>query len=1222
MAATSRGVERYIRVRVDASDALRSVQRIDRNVETATNRLAGMGRALNLLVFSEIAQAGFQITQVLTEWADASQDLTARLNAAAGGVAAGNDVYERLLELSLALGANVDDLGAAFTKLKVSIDPSIASTNEIITGLGEVSRILATTGATTQQTNAVLLQLSQALSSNALQGDEFRSVYENAPVLLQAWREAIGRTDTSLRDLSASAELTTASFFENIDVIGELASEMVGASEPPLTVARAMTNMRTAFLDAFRDLGDGRESPFSQTVDVLNEMAASIVENSESLYILISALDTAIANFLRLFSILNDGLTLLGKFAKGAANALSGGSVATERVELLTRLRQSNEELALLESQVAQAVADNPAFADSAKYRNAQAAIEEYKTAIESMSQQLTVASKADAVHARFITDKYRETEKSTPVTDKATETTGEYTKASKAAARADKDQEKALADLQRRQEQAAALQERGIQNIRAGIEVQRQALVLQQLEGEELIRQEQTFKINNELNARNLEILAAQRAGEIEKARALQAVNAELEKQRDTIIDLEVQFFKAENAATTWIDSLRDAFAGESQSIFRSLFSGGEIEFDKFLQSIVSKLGQTLGASGGQFLGGITGSLGAALLPGIGAGIGAGAGSLISGGISSLFGGGGDGFQQMKAVFSFIDGELSANASRLGQNASAFSDLMRGYGEIFDSVIATYDENTQQLVRALDYTTDRSSASSLEEFGNKLNQVFWQIINAAEASGSDWSALLQRLWYEAQGDIDQFVEEVNGLQVLFGQLSAAADDLQGEGTLTSLEQFAGILKDMSEIELAEATIAISNLAGLVESLKTDSAKLIEATIAVESVFSELGIAIPESAEGFLMLVESLDLTTASGIAAAAALGEIADDIDLYYENLARRAEEAAEEARRAEDEALRSAQEQQRAFERQQRSAEQAMLDLLASYRDAIIDVSERLAESRQSIEEFGMTEEELYNRRREEAEQLAEELETTTDPARIQEIVREIQGLVGDAWGLLTDDQREKLQGEFITYIDRIAEVATRQLAIGLDEAVDTYEDAYGPLSEEMRQIVGEFNEVFHRVWTGLEDAGLDLTESEQALSQALDTLSINVDEAGNSLVDGANQIEGAAQAEAAAVNQLGTYVLWFGHRVEWFGHRVLSFQERVGWFGWRVHQFGEHVSKFGSGAQRIYDAGARFMAAAGKLEQAANKMSNARVTVQVNVSGGGGGYGAGTMHWGEIR
>lgn len=73
-----------------------------------------------------------------------------------------------------------------------------------------VQKAFAVGGATTQEAWGGAIQLSQGIASNRFSGDEFRSVAENAPVLLQGMANSLGVTIGKLREMAHAGELTAA----------------------------------------------------------------------------------------------------------------------------------------------------------------------------------------------------------------------------------------------------------------------------------------------------------------------------------------------------------------------------------------------------------------------------------------------------------------------------------------------------------------------------------------------------------------------------------------------------------------------------------------------------------------------------------------------------------------------------------------------------------------------------------------------------------------------------------------------------------------------------------------------------------------------------------------------------------------------------------------------------------------------------------------------------
>ncbi|ENX3607676.1 tape measure protein, partial [Neisseria gonorrhoeae] len=94
-------------------------------------------------------------------------------------------------------------------------------------------------GVGAQQQAAALLQLSQALGSGVLQGDEFKSISEAAPILLDTIAEYMGKSRDEIEKLGSEGKLTADVIFKAISGASEKFGEQ--AAKMPVTMGQALT---------------------------------------------------------------------------------------------------------------------------------------------------------------------------------------------------------------------------------------------------------------------------------------------------------------------------------------------------------------------------------------------------------------------------------------------------------------------------------------------------------------------------------------------------------------------------------------------------------------------------------------------------------------------------------------------------------------------------------------------------------------------------------------------------------------------------------------------------------------------------------------------------------------------------------------------------------------------------------------------------------------------
>ena len=80
---------------------------------------------------------------------------------------------------------------------------------ELATITENVNKVIAIAGVGSTQASAGILQLSQAFASGRLQGDEFRSISENIPPLLDIFAKELGVTRGQLKELGSQGKITS-----------------------------------------------------------------------------------------------------------------------------------------------------------------------------------------------------------------------------------------------------------------------------------------------------------------------------------------------------------------------------------------------------------------------------------------------------------------------------------------------------------------------------------------------------------------------------------------------------------------------------------------------------------------------------------------------------------------------------------------------------------------------------------------------------------------------------------------------------------------------------------------------------------------------------------------------------------------------------------------------------------------------------------------------------
>lgn len=100
------------------------------------------------------------------------------------------------------------EMANATAKLKMLAGDTFGSNQEAVGFTELLTKSLKISGASTAEQNSAFLQLTQAMTAGKLQGDEFRSIMENAPMVADAIAGYMGVTKGELKELSSDGVIT------------------------------------------------------------------------------------------------------------------------------------------------------------------------------------------------------------------------------------------------------------------------------------------------------------------------------------------------------------------------------------------------------------------------------------------------------------------------------------------------------------------------------------------------------------------------------------------------------------------------------------------------------------------------------------------------------------------------------------------------------------------------------------------------------------------------------------------------------------------------------------------------------------------------------------------------------------------------------------------------------------------------------------------------------
>lgn len=224
-----------------------SLEGIDRKAKSTTNIINPMNAAIGA-IGSAAALVG------ISRITDSYQVLALQLEYATGSTEGAASAQKKLYDISKQTGTSIDENANAFVKLQQAQKLTKLSSDDNFKVIKALNTLMIQTGTSGQQASAAMLQLSQALTSGQLSGDEFKSMAENAPGVLNMMAEAMKIPREELKAMAADGELTSQRLGKALLDIANNAE--TGLKPLPNTVGKAWNQVVLAFENAWDRIND------------------------------------------------------------------------------------------------------------------------------------------------------------------------------------------------------------------------------------------------------------------------------------------------------------------------------------------------------------------------------------------------------------------------------------------------------------------------------------------------------------------------------------------------------------------------------------------------------------------------------------------------------------------------------------------------------------------------------------------------------------------------------------------------------------------------------------------------------------------------------------------------------------------------------------------------------------------------------------------------------
>lgn len=239
----------FERSAADIGAASRQVDNFNNRQEQAergANRVKSVWSKMGGVIKS--ALAAFSVKKIV-ELADGMTTTRARLDLMNDGLQTTAELQDMIMKSANRSRAAYSTTADAVAKMGIMAGDAFSSNEELIAFSELINKQFTIAGTSAAGIDAAMLQLTQAMSSGVLRGEELNSVFEQAPTIIQTIADYLGVPIGKIREMAAEGQITSTivknAMLASADEINAKFAAM------PMTFSQVWTIAKNIALEAF-----------------------------------------------------------------------------------------------------------------------------------------------------------------------------------------------------------------------------------------------------------------------------------------------------------------------------------------------------------------------------------------------------------------------------------------------------------------------------------------------------------------------------------------------------------------------------------------------------------------------------------------------------------------------------------------------------------------------------------------------------------------------------------------------------------------------------------------------------------------------------------------------------------------------------------------------------------------------------------------------------------
>ena len=341
-----------------------SVNNTERSMQSLSKVAAALTGYLSASMVASYSEAWTELNNKLSNSVRASESLV--------------DVTQRVFDISQATRSSLDATATLYARLERGTREYNTSAADLAKLTSIINEGFIVSGATAQEAENAIIQLSQGIASGVLRGEEFNSVAEQGSRLMVALADSMGVGIGQLRKMAAEGKLTT-----DVVVKGLLSQGDVIGKE----FAKTTRTMSQAFQEAGNNLTKflGENTTIKASINVFSDAVITVSKSLDELSSVLTVIAAVVGSrYVGALAMATKSKIMMAAASRQESVATLQSAKASEYAANMS-VRKAQADLASARSAVALA---------QAEYNVAKGTLAE-ATALDNLIAKKTLASKA-----------------------------------------------------------------------------------------------------------------------------------------------------------------------------------------------------------------------------------------------------------------------------------------------------------------------------------------------------------------------------------------------------------------------------------------------------------------------------------------------------------------------------------------------------------------------------------------------------------------------------------------------------------------------------------------------------------------------------------------------------------------------------------------------------------------------------------------------------------